>query len=45
MAWDKEYGGWFDSMDENGNPVETTKTTFVQVYAITGLVMYYFINS
>ena len=43
-AWDKEYGGWFDSMDENGNPVETTKTTFVQVYAITGLTMYYFIT-
>ncbi len=43
-AWDKEYGGWFDSMDENGNPVETTKTTFVQVYAITGLAMYYFIT-
>ncbi len=43
-AWDKEYGGWFDTMDKNGNPVETTKTTFVQVYAITGLTMYYFVT-
>ena len=44
QAWDKEFGGWFDSVDGKGNPVQTTKTTFVQVYAITGLVMYYFVT-
>ncbi|MBG0860143.1 MAG: AGE family epimerase/isomerase [Bacteroidales bacterium] len=41
-AWDKEFGGWFDALDRNGNPVRTTKTTFVQVYAVTGLTLYYF---
>jgi mannobiose 2-epimerase len=43
-AWDKEYGGWFDALDAVGKPVLTTKTTFVQVYAITGLTLYYFIT-
>lgn len=41
-AWDREQGGWYDALDEEGNPVELTKTTFVQVYVITGLAMYYF---
>lgn len=43
-AWDDQYGGWFDAIDGNGDPAQTTKTTFVQVYAITGLVMYYFVT-
>lgn len=43
-AWDKEYGGWFDALDARGKPVQTTKTTFVQVYAITGLTLYYFVT-
>ena len=43
-AWDKEYGGWYDALDEMGNPVQYTKTTFVQVYAVTGLTMYYFVT-
>ena len=43
-AWDKEYGGWFDALDSVGNPVLTTKTTFDQVYAITGLTLYYFVT-
>ena len=43
-AWDKEYGGWFDALDKEGNPVQTTKSTFVQVYTITGLVMYYVVT-
>ncbi|MCE5347931.1 MAG: AGE family epimerase/isomerase [Bacteroidales bacterium] len=43
-AWDKEYGGWFDALDEKGNPVQMTKNTFVQVYTITGLAMYYFVT-
>lgn len=43
-AWDKEYGGWFDALDAEGKPVQTTKTTFVQVYAITGLTLYYFVT-
>lgn len=43
-AWDRELGGWYDALDEEGNPVELTKTTFVQVYVITGLAMYYFVT-
>jgi mannose/cellobiose epimerase-like protein (N-acyl-D-glucosamine 2-epimerase family) len=43
-AWDKEFGGWYDALDEAGNPTLTTKTTFVQVYAITGLTLYYFVT-
>lgn len=43
-AWDREYGGWYDGLDESGNPTLTTKTTFVQVYAVTGLALYYFVT-
>jgi cellobiose epimerase len=43
-AWDKEFGGWFDVLDVKGNPLETTKSMFIQVYAITGLAMYYFVT-
>ena len=43
-AWDKEYGGWFDALDTEGKSVQTTKTTFVQVYAITGLTLFYFVT-
>ncbi len=43
-SWDKEYGGWFDALDKEGNPAQTSKSTFVQVYTITGLAMYYFIT-
>ena len=43
-AWDKEYGGWFDVLDQQGNPVEKTKSLFIQAYAITGLTMYYFVT-
>ncbi len=43
-AWDKEFGGWFDVLDAAGNTVDSAKTTFVQVYAITGLALYYFVT-
>ncbi|MFH0760240.1 MAG: AGE family epimerase/isomerase [Bacteroidota bacterium] len=43
-AWDPEYGGWYDVLDESGNPLETTKSMFIQVYSITGLAMYYFVT-
>ncbi len=43
-AWDEKFGGWYDALDEAGNPVLETKTTFVQVYAITGLTLYYFVT-
>jgi len=43
-AWDPEFGGWYDVLDEYGNPLETTKSMFIQVYSITGLAMYYFVT-
>lgn len=43
-AWDKQYGGWYDELDEKGNPVRNTKNMFVQVYTITGLTMYYYVT-
>ena len=43
-AWDAEFGGWYDVLDQDGNPLERTKDSFVQVYAITGLVMYYIVT-
>lgn len=43
-AWDAEFGGWYDVLDQDGNPLERTKDSFVQVYAITGLVMYYVVT-
>lgn len=43
-AWDKNYGGWFDVLDKKGNPLETTKSSFVQFYTNTGLAMYYFVT-
>ena len=43
-AWDKENGGWFDALFPSGDPIEYIKSTFVQVYVITGLTMYYTIT-
>lgn len=41
-SWDKEYGGWYDMISREGKPTLKTKTTFGQVYIITGLTLYYF---
>ena len=43
-AWDNEYGGWYDVLDGKGNPLQKTKSLFIQVYSITGLAMYYFVT-
>lgn len=43
-AWDHEHGGWYDALARDGKPLEVDKSTFVQVYVITGLAMYYFIT-
>lgn len=43
-AWDEQHGGWYDLIDRQGNPVKLTKTTFNQVYCITGLTLYYFVT-
>ena len=41
-GWDDEFGGWYDSITEAGAPASTTKGAFTQMYANTGLALYYF---
>jgi cellobiose epimerase len=43
-AWDREFGGWFNSLKPDGLPSDVNKSTFVQVYVITGLALYYFVT-
>lgn len=43
-AWDNQYGGWFDALAPDGEPLQEGKSTFVQLYVITGLSMYYFVT-
>lgn len=41
-AWDTQYGGWFDLLDQSGNPKETTKSVPNQLYTNVGLALYSF---
>ncbi|MFH1008718.1 MAG: AGE family epimerase/isomerase [Candidatus Latescibacterota bacterium] len=41
-GWDHEFGGWYDSITETGAPEITTKGAFTQMYANTGLALYFF---
>jgi cellobiose epimerase len=43
-AWDNEYGGWYDLLDENGNAKVSTKTVPNQLYTDVGLAEYYFVT-
>lgn len=43
-AWDKAHGGFYDMLTVSGEAARANKNIFVQVYSITGLVMYYFIT-
>jgi mannose/cellobiose epimerase-like protein (N-acyl-D-glucosamine 2-epimerase family) len=42
-AWDTAYGGWYQEIDINGNPMFPTneKTAFYQHYALLGITAYY----
>ena len=42
-AWDNNYGGWYQELDINGNPIYPTgdKTAFYQHYALLGIAAYY----
>jgi mannobiose 2-epimerase len=41
-GWDHEFGGWYDLITETGAPKTTTKGAFTQMYANTGLALYFF---
>lgn len=42
-AWDTLYGGWYQELDINGNPVDrfANKTAFYQHYALLGIAAFY----
>ena len=41
-AWDEKYGGWYDLLDQSGDPKVTTKSVPNQLYTNVGLALYYF---
>ncbi len=43
-AWDNKFGGWYDALSPNGTVLRSSKSTFVQLYVITGLTLYYFVT-
>ncbi|MDZ7689668.1 MAG: AGE family epimerase/isomerase [Balneolaceae bacterium] len=43
-GWDSEHGLWFNELDAEGNPVDFKKDMFMQLYAVTGLAMYYVVT-
>ena len=43
-GWDHDSGGWYKSLTVSGKPKDTIKNAFTQMYANTGLAMYYFVT-
>lgn len=43
-GWDKQHGGWHYAIDTAGEAVDSKKDLFMNIYAITGLTMYYMIT-
>lgn len=41
-TWDEKYGGWYSSLNKKDSVIDNTKDLFYQIYAATGLTMYYF---
>ena len=40
-AWDPKWGGWFDRLTREGNPLVETKNIPLQLYTNVGLALYY----
>jgi len=43
-GWDRKYGGWHYAINDQGEPVDSQKDLFMNIYAATGLSMYYSIT-
>jgi len=43
-GWDEQFGGWYYSINPQGQPVDSKKDMFMNIYAVTGLSMYYTIT-
>lgn len=40
-GWDERYGGWYNAVSREGAVSDSTKDLFMQIYAATGLTLYY----
>lgn len=40
-GWDERYGGWYNAVSRTGAVTDSTKDLFMQIYAATGLTLYY----
>ena len=43
-GWDQEYGGWFESISQTGEPIGINKGASSQIYNNVGLIQYYFVT-
>lgn len=43
-GWDEEYGGWYYEINPEGKAVDTQKDLFMNIYATTGIAMYYMVT-
>lgn len=43
-GWDESHGGWYYAIDREGQPADTKKDLFMNIYAATGLSLYYFVT-
>lgn len=43
-GWDQEYGGWHYAINTKGKAINSKKDLFMNIYAITGLSMYYMVT-
>ena len=40
-GWDERYGGWYNALHRSGAVADSSKDLFMQIYAATGLALYY----
>ena len=40
-GWDERYGGWYNALTRTGAVADSSKDLFMQIYAATGLALYY----
>ena len=43
-GWDAEHGGWYNELAADGSVVDGSKDLFMQLYAATGLAMYWVVT-
>ncbi|MFB6248364.1 MAG: AGE family epimerase/isomerase [Salinibacter sp.] len=43
-GWDERYGGWYNAVRRSGTVVDPEKDLFMQIYAATGLALYWIVT-